>query len=226
MALEIIVPIVVGILVIVVGWSLFKKVTGLLLYAGIALILLLAATSFFIYQDMVDLKKNFAGSTKKVILVDEDKVLTGFLLNGEIGYLTNKELVEFSSYLENNDYKKILGNSYKLMVFDLDIVSGLEEIETEDETISSQDAISTLKSDNSPKDKAELFGAILNNEILSSSTLFFFSEFKKGNILIYPETALFKTAKITPLALIKDTGKNIFTKTKEKAKTLVVEETE
>jgi hypothetical protein len=228
MALEQIITIVIIALVVVFAWAILSKLFKLLFYVGIVIFLLLAANMFFIYKDVVDLKENFGVSTKKVLLVNDDKVLTGFLLGEDVNFLAASQLSEFSSYLKSEDYEKILGDSYKLMIFDVDIMSDLdEEIDIEDGTIARDEAISVLKSDADSREKAALFSMILANNILSSrNPLFFFSEFKRGSIVIYPETALFKTIKIIPLAFIKDVGKKMFEKTKEKARTFVVGESE
>ena len=228
MVLEQIIAIIVFALVLVFVWGIFKKLFKVLFYAGIIILLLIAASTYFIYKDAMDLKENFGALEKKVILVDGNKVLTGFLLDEGINFLTKSQLNEFSSYLEEKNYEHILGNSYKLMIFDISIISNLdEEIEIKEGTIAKEHAISVLKSGSNSQEKAALFGTILADNILSSKNpLFFFSEFKKGNIVIYPETALFKTAKLIPLAFIKDVGKKMFEKTKEKAKTFVVEESE
>ncbi len=228
MVLEQIIAIVVFVLVLVFVWGIFKKLFKVLFYAGIIIFLLIAANTYFLYKDVMDLRENFGVAEKKVILADEGRVLTGLLLNDETNFLTASQLEEFSSYLENDDYEKILGDSYKFMIFDLDIISDIDgEIDIGDETITKEHAISVLNSNADAREKAALFGAVLSGNILSSKNpLFFFSEFKKGNIVIYPETALFKTIKIIPLPFIKDVGKKMFEKTKEKVKTFVVEESE
>ena len=228
MVLEQIIAIVVFVLVLVFIWGIFKKLFKLLFYAGLIIFLLLSANLFFIYQDFKDLRENFSVSEKKVILVDDNEVLTGLVLNEDTDLMTNEQLNDYSSYLKSKDYEKILGSSYKLMVFDVEIISNLDaELEFLDKTITSEEAISILKSDIGPQEKAALFSIILADEILSSrNPLFFFSEFKNGNIIIYPETALFKTIKIIPLSLIKNVGEKIFEKTKQKAKTFVAGESE
>lgn len=227
MPLEQIITIIIIALVVVFAWAIFKKVFKLLFYIGIIIFLLIAINTYFLYEDVMDLKENFGIAEKKVILVDEGRVLTGLLLNEETDFLAISQLEEFSSYLKDKNYEKILGDSYKLMIFDLDIVSNLEEIEIDGEIITNDYAISVLKSGSNSREKAALFGTILTDHILSSNNpLFFFSEFKKGNIMVYPETALFKTVKIIPLAFIKDVGKTMFEKTKEKVETFVVEESE
>jgi len=229
MPLEQIISIIVFVLVLVLIWGLFKKLFKLMFYAGIIISLLLAANLYFIYQDFKDLRENFGISEKKVILVDGNEVLTGLLMGEETDFLTNTQLSDYSYSLRNDDYEEILGDSYKLMVFDIGIIENLDkDIDLGIKTVTSDEAAATLKSDTfSSKDKAALFSVILADEILTSrNPLFFFSEFKDGNIIIYPETALFKTVKLIPLSFIKDVGEKIFEKSKEKAKTFIVEETE
>lgn len=227
MPLEQIISIVVFFLVLVLIWGVFKKIFKLMFYAGIIISLLLAANLYFIYQDFKDLRENFSISEKKVILKDGGEILTGLLLNKETSLMTTKQLSDYSSYLKDNDYEKILGNSYKLMVFDIGIISNLDdEIEIENRIFTKDQLIAKLKSGDN-NEKASLFSIILADEILSSKNpLFFFSEFKKGNIIIYPETALFKTVKIIPVELFKDVAKSLFAKTKEKAKTFIIGEIE
>ena len=78
--------------------------------------------------------------------------------------------------------------------------------------------------ENKAEIKAALFGSILSNNIFSpKDSLLLFSELRSGSIVIYPETALFKAARIVPLTFIKNTAEKIFAKTKETARTLAVE---
>ena len=228
MPFEQIIAIVAFFLVLVFVWGVFKKLFKIMFYAGIIIFLLLAANLYFIYQDFKDLRENFAVSEKKVILKDDDKILTGLLLNEDINLITDRQLNDYSYYLKNNDYEDILGSSYRLMIFDVDIISDVNDVELDGAVITADEALSTLKSDDSaPQEKAALFSVILSDEILTpENPLFFLSQFKEGNIAIYPETALFKTIKIIPIDLFKDAAKSLFTKTKEKAKAFIVEEAE
>jgi hypothetical protein len=221
MALEPIISIIVFFVVLVLVWGFFKKLFKLLFYAGLIISLILAVNLYFIYQDFDDFRENFGVSEKKVILKDGDEILTGLILDEGTSLTTAKQLNEYDSYLRNEDYESILGDSYKLMVFDVDIISNLDEIEMDNELITQNEAIAILTS-NDAEEKAVLFSVILAEEILSSrNPLFFLSEFKDGNIVIYPETAIFKTIKFLPLNFIEDLGKKIFEKGKAKAISLV-----
>lgn len=217
MVMEQILAIIVFVIVLVFVWGIFKGLFKLLFYAGIIISLLFAANLFFVYQDFTDLRKNFGVSEKKVILKKDDKVLTGLIIGEDTALMTDEQLNGYSSYLKNGNYEKILGESYKLMVFDVDIIKNIkDEIVMDSQTITPNEAITILRSkNNNAGEKAGLFSTILSDEILSSrNPLFFFSEFKNGNIMIYPETALFKTIRFIPLSLIEDVGKKIFEKTK------------
>ena len=254
MALETIILLAVILLIIVLLWGFLKHLKHLfrmLVPVGIVILLIIAATTFFIYKDIADLRDNLKDSTKKIILVDNGKVLTGFILKSQVGFLTDEQLEEFSAYLQNKDYSKILGSSYRLMVFDIGIINelGTDNIDINGKTITKSYAISVLRSDDpaamlrdkkiyetnleiSKKDmedrsrvKAALFGIILSGEVLSpKNPLLLFSGFREGSIIVYPETAVFKAANILPISFIGSAGKTIFRET-EKVKAFVVEET-
>ncbi|MCH8329517.1 MAG: hypothetical protein IIB81_03945, partial [Nanoarchaeota archaeon] len=119
MVLDKIIIIVIVVLVAMFAWAIFKKLFKVLFYVGIVISVLLALNLFFIYQDFVDLRENFGVAEKKVILIDEDKVLTGLLLCQEVEPMTSRQIEESSYYLKDNNYKAILGESYKLMVCDV-----------------------------------------------------------------------------------------------------------
>lgn len=250
MAISSIITFIIIALVVLLVWGIFKKLFKILFYVGVIIVVLIVFNSYFIYKDVNELKENFADSSKKIILINNNQVITGFTLNHDTNYLTNQQIQDSSKYLENDEFEKLLGNSYKLLIFDVNLISNLknDNIEIENNEISKEYSISVFKSENPlflliEKDidnndleitkvdsenneivKAALFSSILQNEILNSNNpLFFFSEYKKENIIIYPETALFKTIKYIPLSFLKNTGKKIFEKTKEKAKSLVDE---
>lgn len=225
MAVEQIITIIIVVLIAVFVWGIFKKLAKLMFIAGMIIFLVLGVNLFFIYQDFTDLRENFGTSEKKIILKDENKLLTGLILSGKTEMMTDEQISEYSTYLQNKEYEKILDDSYKLLVFDYDIISNIDDpIIIDDKTLSKNQIDDILKFGNNAEEKAELFSILLADEILSSKNpLFFFSEFKNENIVIYPETALFKTIKIIPLSLIKDVAGKMIDKTKDTVKTLVKE---
>ena len=249
MAIEQLVLVIAAIFVIVFLWGFLKHLFKMLVPVGIVILLIMAATTFFIYRDIADLRDNLKDSTKKIILIDKNKVLTGFILKSQVGFLTDQQIEEFSTYLQNKDFSKILGSGYRLMVFDIGIINelGTDSIDINGKTITKSYAISVLRSEdpaamlrdrkiyesnlgiskNDMEDKsrvkAALFSIILSDEVLSpKNPLLLFSGFKQGSIIVYPETSLFKAANILPISFIGNIGKTIF-REKEKVKDFVAE---
>ena len=228
MPIDQIITIIIVVLITVFVWGIFKKLFKLMFYSDVIILLLMAANAYFIYRDFMDLRENFGQSSKEAMLVDGSKVITGIVLEGgSFETLSDQQLDEISSGLKNKNYEEILGDNYKLMILDADIVDDLDnEVEVLGQTMSQKEIKKTLESGSS-SEKAALFAALLSKEIIANKNpLFFFSQFKDGNILIYPETALFKTVKLVPIDLFKNIAKSLFDKTKEKANALIVEETE
>src|SRR3989338_11035418 len=90
-------------LIILCIWSIFKRLFKLFFYAGIALLVIIALNTFFIYKDIVDLRENFSSSEKKIILVDGSKILTGFLFNGGVRFLGGCQFDGYSVFFSNGD---------------------------------------------------------------------------------------------------------------------------
>lgn len=214
MVFGIIIAIAVFMLVLVFIWGILKRTVKIFFYVGIIILLIFAAYSYSIYKDFTDLKDNLGTSEKKVILVDNNKAIAGLLLGKDKGTLTSAELDRYSSYLQDKNYDEILGNSYKLIILNSGIIIDLgNKIELGGSIIKSEDALSNLKSEDS-EEKSALFGTIVEDNVFGSKNpLFFFSELRKGNIEVYPETAAFKTMDFIPLSWIKDAWKKMFGKT-------------
>jgi hypothetical protein len=217
MVVENIVGIVVIALLVIFLWGIFAKAIKLLFYVGIAIFILLAINSFFIYQDLMDLKKNFASEPKQVLLVDDNRVLTGLIIDGQdIDVLENSDLNSLAEYIEDQNYEGALGENYKLMVFDISIVENMGEKEILGQALNQDEIRETFETGTS-EEKASLFSVLLAEDILSQKNpLFFFSEYKDGNIVVYPETAIFKTVKFIPLDLFKGAAETILEKSVDK----------
>jgi hypothetical protein len=61
--------------------------------------------------------------------------------------------------------------------------------------------------------KAMVFAVLFSEAIEKKGTLFIFSEYKKKNIIVYPETAVFKFIKLIPTSFVN----NMFEKVKDSA---------
>jgi hypothetical protein len=234
-----IIPLIIGVavffIVLAVIFSVIKKVMKLVFLVFFILSMLSVIGGVFIINDLKDFRENFPTAEKMIILKDETKVLTGLAMTTEDEepvFLTEENIDVYSDYLEVGNFDAVLGDSYKLMILDLNIFEEMPPgaMELNDEEFEKDFFISVLKSDDPISllagedvetmyaDKITVKGAIfgiLYVEVMQSP-IYFFSQYKKGNILIYPETAIFKAIRFMPLGLVKNTMESVMSKVREK----------
>lgn len=195
----------------------------------------LVITGFFIYRDVMDLKKNFMNSSKLFLLEDEGKFLAGaqmygFDLENEPPHMLNgNEIEELNS---KSGYKEVLGSHYKIILIRMDVFNALpDSIQIGNiKTISKDNLFSLLRSDNPINDFLGSNGELpegANDDAAFKTVLFFgafgvlvkekgpfyiLNEYKKGNVLVYPETITFKTIRFLPVS----TAEKIANQNKEK----------
>ena len=247
MALGTILTIIIYFLVIYAVFRAVKKIAKAFFYAGLITLLILLVTGFFVGKDIIGFRKNFTEEGSSLVLLEDDgNIITGYSMKPSPKFLTAGQIGEYSDYLWNKDYDKILENKYKLMVIRLELVSDLEtesislgEVNLKKESMANilrsnepyalfNKAIAEdndllpettfdarLKEDNLML-KAALLGTIVDEQLIGpENALTFFRQYKKGNIIIYPKTALFKLVDLIPLDLIKSIVKKAFVKVKD-----------
>ena len=219
-ALAVIFAVVKGIMKII--FSVFSVVIVLVLIGGA-----------FIASDIMDLKENFPNEEKTMLLKGENKALVGSIIisleDENPTLISQEQLNSYSNYLQEENLKAVLGDSYKLIIIDLDVLRDLEA-ETFDigDEYSKEFLISILESDE-PKNlfieeyggeptiddlelKAAIFGVMFGN--IGPITLI--EQYKNENIIFYPETAVFKVMRYLPVSLFKDAMEGIISKVEEK----------
>jgi len=234
MDLSSIITIIIFIVVAIIIFKIVKTILKAILIVLILSFLLSAIFGFFTYQDSVELKNNFEIKPKLMLLQDNEKIVTGFIIGEfeeEAEFLTISQIVEYQNNFKKQDYKKMLGDNYKMFIFDMKSFDfNDEEIDFVGKKVSKNVLYSVLES-NDPialyksktnidpaaydiidpvKFKSQAFAVLLSEEIEKKGQLFIFSEYKKKNIMVYPETALFKFIKLMPTSFIQ----NIFEKAK------------
>lgn len=246
MALETILTIAIYAIIIYVIFKIVRKIAKAFFYAGLLTLLILLVSGFFIVKDIMSFKENFTEQGRSLVILEENgNILTGYSMKPSPKFLTAGQISEYSNYLENNEYDKILGDKYKLMIVKLDLVSDLEkEMINLGEVSLKKESMKNILRSNEPFDllnnaiaednnvlpgavfdarfkedslmlKAALLGTIVDEELLGAeNAVNFFKQYKKGNIIIYPETALFKFVKLVPVDWIRSIVKNAFVKAK------------
>lgn len=218
-----------AVLVIIIAWAIFKRLFKIAMYTGGTIFLIIAITTAFLVMDIKDYSLKFEDSGKKIILVDGDDVLTGFRLNNGVEYLDDYTLESLSGLLQEGSYDELLGADYKVLVFRIEAIESIKanEFMINNIPLSREDALNILRSgmpyamlnekgltssgsqfgledkEENSKAKAGLFGTILSDYVFGlHDPLFLFSQVKEKNIYVYPDTILFKTARLVPLSFI------------------------
>ena len=145
-------------------------------------------------------------------------------------FLTKKDrLSEYQAYYEEEELDKIKGDYYKIFIFKSESFDYITEVQTEGEVLSRETIFDLLSSDTPVNDylilkempldqrsnllnqlkledksqfKALLFVLLFSKSLDEKGPLFTFTEFKQGNVVIYPESAITSLIKEIPLSLL------------------------
>jgi len=226
--ITIIIFVVVSIVILKIVTKLIKAVLMILIIA----FLITSIFGFFTYQDSVELKNNLENELNLVLLQDNEKIVAGFVATDfeeEAEFLTISQVAEYQNSFKKQDYKKMLGDNYKMFIIEIkafDLVD--EELYFNGKKTSksflytllkSNDPISLYKSEtgidpalNGNSDpmefKANIFAVLFSEAIDKRGTFFIFGEYKKKNIIVYPETIVFKFMGLIPTSFVKNMFEN------------------
>jgi Ni,Fe-hydrogenase maturation factor len=172
------------------------------------------AFSAVVFVDAINFRNNFGNSSKVFILEGGGSVITGVYANEELKPIEQSALKSYSDYFEAGDYKSMLGNNDKLIIIDVAVMDGLESLEI-DEQVFPAEAVKDVFSSTDEAAKQRFFSFMVAE--VFGSPLFFFEQYKKGNIVVYPETPMFKFIRFIPARLIKSVAEKSFEKIKSAA---------
>ncbi len=237
MDLSSIITIIIFIVAAIIIFKIVKTVLKTILIVLILSFLLTAIFGFFTYQDAVELKDNLETESKLMLLQDNEKIAAGFIVaefEEKAEFFTISQITEYQNSFKKQDYKKMLGNDYKMFIIELKAFDfDDKELDFIGKKVSKNILYSVLKS-NDPitlyksktnvdpalygisdhiKFKSQIFAVLFNDAIEKKGQFFIFSEYKEKNIIVYPETTVFKFIKLIPTSFIK----NMFEKTKDNA---------
>ncbi len=226
MDLSSIITIIIFIVAVIIIFKIVKTILKTILIILILSFLVTAIFGFFTYKDSVELNDNLENQPKLMLLQDNEKIIAGFVATDseeEAEFLTISQVAEYQNNFKKKDYKKMLNNNQKMFIINLkafDLVD--EKVNFNGKELSknflysvlkSNDPISLYKSEtdmdpalNEISDpvefKSNIFAFLFNESIEKRGQFFIFSEYKKKNIIVYPETAVFKFIKLIPTAFV------------------------
>lgn len=229
-----IITIVLILIVALVLWKLVKTVAKIFITVIIVFLIFFSISSYFIYKDVVDFKQN-VGKGNIIVLADED-IITGFFMDSQKPrQLTEEEISQYTSYYRSTEYDSILGENYKVFIIKVKTVEDIENLDIQygDLFIPGEKVIKALKSDHpagviggelgessvgelfDAEIKAFLFSTLFTEQIIQKPT-FLMTQLKKGNVVIHPETPMFKFLKFIPVKFLDLLGSDKIKKGEEK----------
>ncbi len=231
------VAIILAIIIILAILKFVFKMVKLVFWIAVILFIITSVMGIFTYRDALDIKENLETQPKIFLLKENENIITGFSLESfdEVSeYFDSTKISAYQKDFKDKNYKEMLGENYKMFIFDKDAFDLSEkQIDFIGGKVSKQELYSVLKSnkpieayssvagtdprvygiENPAEFKGNIFALLFNEEFKSKGQLFILMEYKKNNVIVYPETASFKLIKLVPTSFIK----NIFEKAKEKA---------
>jgi uncharacterized protein YjeT (DUF2065 family) len=230
--MDITIPLIVVAYVLVgfIAWQILKHIMGVVVTLVVFTIIISALFGFFVYRDIIDMKANLKNGNM-VILSEENIALSGFLVvEGKGVVLTPEQLKKASTQIAQKEFKTLQDSSYKLFILTPQAIEAIPspEFTMEGDSLTTDQALLVLRSSDAVKALGE-FGISTDStseeakaellaegfEQIIKDPVFMISQIKSKNLVVYPETALFKAMKYIPLAFIKSAVSKLVNETKE-----------
>ena len=158
-------------------FKLAKTLIKTLIMAAVVLVVIIIAAGFLVISDVRDLKDNFSNSSKLVLFAGEDRIafgleVTSFDAEG-VKTVKRSTLDGWEEDYEKGRYKKIRGDYYKVFI---------------------------IKDDeyNAPLDTLADHMDILEGFFSEGNVATLLVMYRTGDLIIYPETPVFKLVKLIP----------------------------
>lgn len=199
---------------------IFKVAKGLLqaiLLVNAVLTVVAAVFGVFVIKDALDLKNNFQAQDNLLLISNDEQagVVAGILVRGtqsqqekgsgmaNVEVLDAAELGRVSALFAKKDYASILGTAYKLIaVKEGAVISSVpESLQDDEDVVSREDVLAQVESSKG-EERAMILAALLAMKV-SKDPMFIISEYKAGNVVVYPETLVFKAIKLVPLSIFR-----------------------
>ncbi len=197
----------------IVAFKVAKGVLqGILLVSAVSSIVL-GIAAVVVVKDAMDFRGNFQEGSKLVLFSggDRAKITAGTLIGGNAAMkpLSRSDVEGLSAAFDKGDYAAMLGDNFKLLIISEDaIMSSLpEKVDVEGQSVSRELVLQQLLA-SSAEERASILAALFSLQ-LGNDPLSIVSDYKKGSLVIYPETPVFQAVKILPEWLFREVGERL-----------------
>ncbi len=203
-------PLVIWLILLIIGTILIFKVihkTLRIILSLLSLILILtlvvgAVSGYFIYKDALDFKDNFGSAEKLFLLEDDGNILSGAIIKN-LSSEDNIALTEEQLTFIQTEYKKESLDTIKDEYWRIFIIKS-----------------SVFEPENPQDIKGDVLITLIDAHTTSDS-LFIFRQYRKDNIVVYPETIIFKTLRVLPISYVENLLEKGVQKAKDKSLELI-----
>ena len=185
---------------IILLFKVVKSILKLAIYLAVLMILIICVFGFLGIKDSKDLVNGISTKSNLYVLKEDNELTQGFRIIGfnlsTVNSFSSSDMKDFNSYYAKKQYSKILGDGYKLFIFDakafpqargFDAASVLSDFAAGN---ASQEEIDLLKEQIS---NTQFLGfAYLLSSEMKKDPSFLIKQYRLGNVIVYPETILFK----------------------------------
>jgi hypothetical protein len=192
------------IVVIVLLLKVIKNVFLVGLYIFLILLIVGGAAGYFVAKDAAEFRAGMLEKNTTFFFMQSGHLITGVRMDSinltKISSLGSSRVSEYDSYYQKSEFQEILGDDFKIIIIDAKAFPKNQKLDP-------NQVIEYLKKE---KIDSEMFGlavpsldpkaAAFSMLIVASMTkdpLYLIKEYKKGNVIVYPETLLFKIVKFT-----------------------------
>ncbi|MFH1316459.1 MAG: hypothetical protein ABII01_03005 [Candidatus Woesearchaeota archaeon] len=173
----------------------------------------------FIFMDVKDFQDNFQDSETRFMLVHGNEVKSAIIsYSGNASFANESELVSYSDLLAEDNLLLVKGDAFKMFLISTKIMDEIDDYYFESDifnltknqayqVLTDDNYAESLMNDSNIKDisslRAYVFSDIISNHIVGPDNQnFFIEQLKSRNIIIFPETIMFKLIRIIPISWI------------------------
>jgi len=183
----------------VIAFKIIKGVLKTVVFLIALASIVLGLGAFFVVTDFNDFRENFKESKNLFLIVDGDQVISAMEAEaGEIKAINQQQTDEYSNQLKKGEREGLREDYYKIVILRKAVF---------DDTL-----VAKLNEERYPEERAKLLSPEI--EKVLSEPLFLIINYKKGDIEVYEETAMFRAIKLLPLSLVSSVVNKAVSKTK------------
>ncbi len=194
-----IISLIVSLAILIVLYKFAKGVLRIIGFAFFILMIILAIFTVFIFLDIRDMK-NHASERSVELLVKDGRIIAGHYISfDDASELSEDEISSADISYNRGDMDSLRNDTYKVYLMDYSAVAA--DIDILSIKVAEENVSAMLDSESSQRMRNAIYSALLFSKA-AEDPLFLFTEYRKGNIEVYPETALFKFMKYVPSLVI------------------------